>query len=166
MASYSPWKSIRKSPKSDSVVSMRPRKPKFCVRVPLYHWRFLVTIGMQYLHMYWFLRWFPFKGNENQYSFLSQYSIPAVSKNFRGLIETVWTDPAVSLRPHDSIPKSHWVRGNRSHGLIETAEILTKIFMSDPVVSLRMRDSNRRSHWDHGNRHEKLCGSGQHFLNF
>jgi hypothetical protein len=38
------------------------------------------------------------------------------------------------------IPQSHWDRGNRSRSLIETAEILTKIFMSDPAVSLRPRD--------------------------
>jgi hypothetical protein len=29
---------------------------------------FADTVGMQ--HMYWFLQWFPFKGNENQYLFL------------------------------------------------------------------------------------------------
>jgi hypothetical protein len=34
MAPYSPRKSIRKSPKSDSAVSMRPRKLKCFVRVP------------------------------------------------------------------------------------------------------------------------------------
>jgi hypothetical protein len=39
---------------------------------------------MQCLHMYWFLRWFPFKGIR-----------------FRGLIETAKTDSAVSLRPRD-----------------------------------------------------------------
>jgi hypothetical protein len=44
------------------------------------------------------------------------------------------------MRPRNRIPRSHWDRGNRSRGLIETAEILTKIFMSDPAVSLRPRD--------------------------
>jgi hypothetical protein len=72
--------------------------------------------------------------------------------------------PAVSLRPREPIPRSHWDRGNRSRCLIETAEILwsrslienaeifTNIFMSDPAVSLRPRDPIPRSHWDRGNR--------------
>jgi hypothetical protein len=83
---------------------------------------------MQCLHMYLFLRWFPFKGNENQYSFLKGF--PRYHKI-----------SAVSLRPRDPIPWSHWDRGNRFPGLIETAE-------TDSAVSLRPRKPIPRSHWD------------------
>jgi hypothetical protein len=46
MASNSPRYSIQQFPKSASTVSMRPRKPTFFSRVPLYYLHFLLTMSM------------------------------------------------------------------------------------------------------------------------
>jgi hypothetical protein len=86
---------------------------------------------MECLHMYLFLLWFPFKGNETQYSF--SWRFPRCHKDSRGLIETAGFDPAVSLTLRDLIPRSHWNRGIWSRSLIEIA-------LTDPAVSLRPRN--------------------------
>jgi hypothetical protein len=121
------------------------------------------------LPIYFFLLWFPFKGNESQQS--CQSSVIKISAShrdrgirsrslidtagsdlavsltprdpsrgfndtggsasmtykhlhagYRGVIETVGFDPAVSLILLDPIPRCHWERGTLSRGLIDTAE--------------------------------------------
>jgi hypothetical protein len=62
----------------------------------------------------------------------------------RGLNETAESDPGVSMRLRNWIPRSQWDRGLGSRGLNETAG-------SDPAVSMRHRKPIPRSHWDRGN---------------
>jgi hypothetical protein len=93
---------------------------------------------------------------------MKSYAAPAVNnrkyvnkiENFchisRSLNETAGSVSAVSLRPQDWFPRSHWDHGIRSRGLIETAEYLTKMLMSNPAVSMRPRNPILRSHWYRG----------------
>jgi hypothetical protein len=79
MTSYSPRKSMRKSPKSVPAVSLTPRD------------RILLLQG----------------DNESHWETEFFYNI-FLKVGSRGLIETAGSDPAVSLKPRDPIPRSHW----------------------------------------------------------
>jgi hypothetical protein len=49
-------------------------------------------------------------------------------RRFRSLIETAESASAVSLRPLNQLPLSHWDRRIRFRGLIEAAEPEAKLF--------------------------------------
>jgi hypothetical protein len=148
MASYSPRKSIRKSPKSDR--------------------NFGIQIGSRN-----FLSEFPFNISGFRGLNVTAESIPAVSmrtrnqilrfqwdhrNQCRGLNETAETNDknfqfylrifGCSLpEPHNfssRIPRSQWDQGIGFRGLNETAE-------SVPTVSMRPQNQISRSQWDCGN---------------
>jgi hypothetical protein len=75
--------------------------------------------------MYLFLLWFPFKGNESQYSFLWRFLRSIWDRGIRSrsfketmnLIETIEFSPKnfeVGSRGLDPFPRSHWNRGIRT----------------------------------------------------
>jgi hypothetical protein len=58
----------------------------------------------------------------------------------RGVIDTVGSDPAVSLTPRDRILLCQGHRWIRFHCLMETMESFTKMSKPDPAVSLKPQD--------------------------
>jgi hypothetical protein len=91
---------------------------------------------------------------------MKSYAAPAVNNRkyvniiengFRGLIETAGLVSAVSLRPRDWFPRSHWDRRIGFRGLIETAGF-------DSAVSLRPRDPNfANDYLDFLGENEAIC---------
>jgi hypothetical protein len=110
MALYSPKKSIRKSPKLDTAVSMTPRDLKDFCGVP----RDLITR----CHCHCGIR-----------TLQTIIRFNDTFKSAESYTKIFMLDPAVSLRPRDPIPRCHWHCGIRSHNLTDTAEFdLSKWF--------------------------------------
>jgi hypothetical protein len=131
MVSNSPRKSIRKSLKSDIVVSMTPRDPTFfCQSYPL-----IFTFLSNYVcDVYLFI------------SFCDGYPLKVMSGNHhfregsrsRGVIKIF----AVSLTPRDPIPRFQLHRWIRFNYTFKSAESDAKFFMLDPAVSWRPNFAN------------------------
>jgi hypothetical protein len=90
--------------------------------------------------------------------YLFCYSIPLKElradirfhKGFRGVTK----DFAVSLRPLNPLPRSHWIRWIRFCGLIETIESASAVSLKPPKPLLR-------SHWNHGIRFRSLIETAE-----
>jgi hypothetical protein len=123
MAFNLPRKSIRKSPKLASPVSLRLRKKTFFAGVPLQYLGFLVIVCNVYLCMC-FCHSILLKELRAYNRFL---------EGFRGVI--------TSVRPLKPLLRYHWNRGNRFLGLIETKETAS-------AVSFKPWKQLQRSHWN------------------